>query len=70
MERRMVAVLVAAAIAAACGGGSGSTPAAPSTPATGGSGSPTKVAQLDASNFDTAVLAAASPALVEFHSPT
>ena len=68
MERRTVAVLVAAAIAVACDGGSGSTPAAPSTP--GVSAGPTKVAQLDASNFDTAVLAAAQPALVEFHSPT
>lgn len=61
--------LAAAVTAAACGGGS-SAPSAASTPSPSSTGDPSKVAQLDASNFDGAVLASARPSLVEFHSPT
>jgi hypothetical protein len=61
--------LAAAVTAAACGGGS-SVPSAASIPAPSSTGDPSKVAQLDASNFDAVVLASARPGLVEFHAPT
>ena len=70
MRRRTAAVALAAALfAAACGGGS-SSPAAATTPSPVASGDPTKVAQLDASNFDAVVIGGTRPSLVEFHSPT
>ena len=70
MRRRTAAVALAAALfAAACGGGS-SSPTATTTPSPVVAGDPTKVAQLDASNFDVVVLGGTRPSLVEFHSPT
>jgi len=61
------AALTAAMAAAACGGGS-SNPTAAATPAASVDAS--RVAQIDASNFDSVVLGGARPSLVEFHSPT
>jgi hypothetical protein len=68
MGRAWRAVALAATVgAAACGGGS-SGPSAATAPSSSGDAS--KVAQLDASNFDSLALSAARPAVVEFHSPT
>ena len=61
-------VVAIAGLLAGCGGG-GSSPTTASAP-TAPTGAASKVLVLDSGNFDTAVLAAPRPSLVEFQSPT
>jgi hypothetical protein len=61
---RVLALVPALAIVG-CGGGT-----TPTATATGGSGDPNSLVQLDGGNFDALVLAGGRVALVEFHSPT
>jgi len=68
MRRRTAVIVAAGALAAACGGGP--SPAASSSTAPATAGDPSKVVQLDGASFETTVLAATRPSLVEFHSPT
>lgn len=59
--------MLALGLLSACGGGGSSPTTSATPPATGGA---SKAVVLDAGTFDTQVLAAARPSLVEFHSPT
>jgi hypothetical protein len=68
MGRRTAVIVLTGALAASCGGGSSPATSSSAAPAT--AGDPSKVVQLDGASFDTTVLAATRPSLVEFHSPT
>jgi hypothetical protein len=58
-----------ALLAGACGGG-GSSPTTPSPAPTPTPAAASKVVVLDSGNFESLVLAATRPSVVEFHSPT
>jgi hypothetical protein len=68
VRRGAVIVAVAALLGVRCGGGASST-TTPATPTAGGDSS-SKLVVLDSGNFDTLVLAATRPSLVEFLAPT
>jgi hypothetical protein len=62
-------VLVAGALAAGCGGGGSSSPTSSTPPASGGGGA-SKLVVLESGSFESLVLQAPRPSLVEFLSPT